>query len=241
MIDTAYRELCEYFNNREHLMHMDREAISCPPLGSKGCGGFWKAKKRYALNVYDMEDKRYAEPHLKIMGMETQQSSTPKAVQKALEESIRRMVQEGEESLQEYYKQFEKEYRQLDYKVIAEVKTCNDIGKYDDNGFPGLKCPYHVRGALTYNRATAGFSVTPILEGNKVMVLPLRQGNPFGDKCIAWPSGTELPQEIRQDVLAWLDYTTLFQKSFVKPLAGMSEASGLDYEEKASLDNMFDF
>lgn len=241
MIDTAYRELCEYFNNREHLMHMDREAISCPPLGSKGCGGFWKAKKRYALNVYDMEDKRYAEPHLKIMGMETQQSSTPKAVQKALEESIRRMVQEGEESLQEYYKQFEKEYRQLDYKVIAEVKTCNDIGKYDDNGFPGLKCPYHVRGALTYNRVTAGFSVTPILEGNKVMVLPLRQGNPFGDKCISWPSGTELPQEIRQDVLAWLDYTTLFQKSFVKPLAGMSEASGLDYEEKASLDNMFDF
>lgn len=241
MIDKAYRELFEYMNNKEHLMHMDREAISCPPLGSKGCGGFWKAKKRYALNVYDMEDTRYAEPHLKIMGMETQQSSTPKAVQAALEEAIRRMVQEGAESLQEHYKAFEKEYRQLDYKVIAEVKTVNDIGKYDDNGWPGLKCPYHVRGALTYRRATDGFSVTPIMEGNKVMVLPLREGNPFGDKCISWPSGFELPQEIRQDVLAWLDYTTLFQKSFVKPLAGMSEASGLDYEEKASLMDMFDF
>ena len=241
MIDKAYRELFEYMNNKEHLMHMDREAISCPPLGSKGCGGFWKAKKRYALNVYDMEEKRYAEPHLKIMGMETQQSSTPKAVQAALEEAIRRMVQEGAESLQEHYKAFEKEYRQLDYKVIAEVKTCNDIGKYDDNGYPGLKCPYHVRGALTYRRATDGFSVAPIMEGNKVMVLPLREGNPFGDKCISWPSGTELPLEIRQDVLAWLDHTTLFQKSFVKPLAGMSEASGLDYEEKASLMDMFDF
>ncbi|MDE1098539.1 hypothetical protein, partial [Klebsiella pneumoniae] len=31
MIDVAYRELCDYMNNREHLMHMDREAISCPP------------------------------------------------------------------------------------------------------------------------------------------------------------------------------------------------------------------
>ncbi|QQG32070.1 DNA polymerase [Citrobacter phage CkP1] len=241
MIDKAYRELCEYMNNKEHLMHMDREAISCPPLGSKGVGGFWKAKKRYALNVYDMEDKRFAEPHLKIMGMETQQSSTPKAVQAALEESIRRMLQEGEESVQEYYKQFEKEYRKLDYKAIAEVKTCNDIAKYDDNGWPGFKCPFHVRGALTYNRATEGFSATPILEGNKVMVVPLREGNPFGDKCIAWPSGTELPKEIRQEVLTWLDFTTLFQKSFVKPLTGMCESAGMDYEEKASLEDMFDF
>ncbi|WKV23391.1 DNA-directed DNA polymerase [Salmonella phage SEA1] len=241
MIDKAYRELCEYMNNKEHLMHMDREAISCPPLGSKGIGGFWKAKKRYALNVYDMEDTRYTEPHLKIMGMETQQSSTPKAVQAALEESIRRMLQEGEKSVQEYYKQFEKEYRGLDYKIIAEVKTCNDIAKYDDNGWPGFKCPFHIRGALTYNRATAGFSATPILEGNKVMIVPLREGNPFGDKCIAWPSGTELPQEIRSEVLAWMDYTTLFQKSFVKPLTGMCEAAGMDYEEKASLEDMFDF
>lgn len=243
MIDTAYREMCEYMNNKEHLMHMDREAISCPPLGSKGIGGFWKAKKRYALNVYDMEDTRFAEPHLKIMGMETQQSSTPKAVQNALEESIRRMVQEGEESVQEYYKQFESEYRQLDYKVIAEVKTANNIGKYDDGaGFPGKGTPYHVKGALAYNRATDGFEgITPIMEGEKVMVIPLREGNPYNEKCMAWPSGTELPKEIRQDVLVWLDFSALFQKSFVKPLSGMCEAAGLDYEEKASLMSMFDF
>lgn len=239
MIDVAYRELCDYMNNREHLMHMDREAISCPPLGSKGVGGFWKAKKRYALNVYDMEDKRFAEPHLKIMGMETQQSSTPKAVQEALEESIRRILQEGEESVQEYYKNFEKEYRQLDYKVIAEVKTANDIAKYDDKGWPGFKCPFHIRGVLTYRRAVSGLGVAPILDGNKVMVLPLREGNPFGDKCIAWPSGTELPKEIRSDVLSWIDYSTLFQKSFVKPLAGMCESAGMDYEEKSSLDFLF--
>ncbi|WWS25277.1 hypothetical protein vBKpnAMK6_00323 [Klebsiella phage vB_Kpn_AM_K6] len=143
-IDQSYREMCEYMNNKEHLMFMDREAISCPPLGSNGIGGFWKAKKRYALNVYDMEGTRYAEPHLKIMGMETQQSSTPTAVQNALEESIRRMLQEGEESLQQYYKQFESEYRELDYKVIAEVKTANNIGKYDDGaGYPDKGTPYH--------------------------------------------------------------------------------------------------
>ena len=38
----------------------------------------------------------------------------------------------------------------------------------------------------------------------------------------------------RYDVLSWIDYSTLFQKSFVKPLAGMCESAGMDYEEKKS-------
>lgn len=241
-IDKSYIELQEYMNNPNHLMLMDREAISCPPLGSKGCGGFWKAKKRYALNVYDMEDTRFAEPYLKIMGMETQQSSTPTAVQDALEESIRRMLQEGEESLQQYYKQFESEYRQLHYLTIAEVKTANNIGQYDDGkGFPGPKCPFHVRGALTYRRAVKGLpDAAPLQEGDKVMTLPLKDGNPFHDRCISWASGTEIPIEIRDQVLAWLDYQKMFDKSFVKPLTGMSESAGMEYEKRATLFDMFD-
>lgn len=241
-IDKSYIELQEYMNNPNHLMLMDREAISCPPLGSKGCGGFWKAKKRYALNVYDMEDTRFSKPKLKIMGMETQQSSTPVAVQDALEESIRRMLQEGEESLQEYYKEFEQEYRKLSYLDIAEVKTANNIGQYDDGkGFPASKCPFHVRGALAYRRSTKGYpDVPPIQEGDKVMTLPLKDGNPFNDRCISWTSGTELPVEIRDQVLAWLDYQKMFDKTYVKPLTGMSQAAGMNYEKIASLFDMFD-
>ena len=242
MIDTAYREMCEYMNNREHLMFMDREAISAPPLGSEGIGGFWKAKKRYALCVWDMEGTRFKTPYLKIMGMETQQSSTPKAVQDALVESIRRMLQEGEKSLQTYYKEFESEYRALDYKVIAKVSSANNIAKYDDNGFPGLKCPAHIRGVLTYKRAIKEIpGATDIQEGEKVMILPLVPANPFGDKLIAWPSGTEIPTEIRQNVLRSVDYVSLFGKSFKTPLEGMCEAAGLQCEKKASLEDIFGF
>lgn len=241
-IDAGFREMCEYMNNKEHLMFMDREAIAGPPLGSKGCGGFWTAKKRYALNVWDMEGTRYAEPKLKIMGLETQKSSTPKAVQKALKECIRRMLQEGEESVQDYFKEFEHEFKQLPYKTIAAVSSANNIGKFDDNGFPGSKCPYHVRGALTYNRATQGLSGTaPIQEGEKVMVLPLKEPNPFGDKCISWPSGTDLPRELEDRVLSYLDYNLLFDKTFVKPLTGFTEAAKMQYEKKASLEDLFDF
>lgn len=242
VINAGFDEMCQYLNNYEQLMFMDREAIACPPVGSKGIGGFWRAKKRYALNVWDMEGTRFDEPYLKIMGMETQQSSTPKAVKDALLESIRRMLQEGESSLQEYYRQFEREFRELDYKVIARVSSANNIAKYDDNGYPGLKCPAHIRGVLTYNRAKAKFDDLPdISEGEKVMVLPLKSGNPFGDKCIAWPSGNDLPKSLREVVLKHIDVDALFDKAFKKPLDGMCTSANLQYEKLATLSDFFDF
>lgn len=242
MIDLAFKELCEYMNNVEHLMFMDREAISCPPLGSKGLGGFWKAKKRYALNVYDMEGTRYAKPHLKIMGIETQQSSTPKAVQIALEESIRLMLQEGESALQEHYEKTEIAYKELDYKVIAKVSTANNVAKYDSNGYPGLKCPAHIRGVLAYNRATKEMSgAMPIQEGDKIMVIPLRPGNRFDDVQLAWPSGSELPIEFRADAIRVIDHAKLFEKSFKKPLSELCAASRIQFEKKASLNDLFGF
>ncbi|EQA7786772.1 DNA polymerase domain-containing protein [Acinetobacter baumannii] len=242
VINAGFQEMCEYLNNYEQLMFMDREAIACPPLGSNGIGAFWRAKKRYALNVWDMEGTRFKEPYLKIMGMETQQSSTPKAVKDALLESIRIMLQEGEKPLQEYFKKFDEEFRNLDYKVIAGVRTANNISKYDDNGYPGLKCPNHIRGVLTYRRAIEKYDNLPnVGEGDKVMIVPLKDGNPFGDKCIAWPSGIELPKEIRSDVLKHMDVGDLFSKTFKKPLSGMCEAAGLKFEKKASLEDIFGF
>lgn len=239
LLSEAFEELKEYMNNYQQKMFMDREAISLAPLGSKGCGGFWKAKKRYALNVYDMEGTRYDPPKLKIMGLETQQSSTPKAVQEALVETIRISLQEGEEALQEFYEKFEKEYRNIDYRQIAFVSTANNIEKYNDNGYPGKKCPAHVRAVLTHKRAIKGTNITDIQEGEKVMVLPLKPQNPFHDKVIAWPSGTDLPEEIRDQVLTNIDYTTLFEKTFKSPLQGFCDATGFEYEHKASLFDLF--
>ena len=243
VIDKGYRELCEYMNNREHLMFMDREAIACPPIGSMGLGGFWTAKKRYALCVWDMEGVRFVEPKLKIMGLETQKSSTPKSVQKALKESIRLMLIEGESSLHEYFLQYEKEYRQLNYKTIASVSSANNIAKYSDaKGMPIKGCPGHIKAVLAYHRIADGFpGMVRIREGEKVMILPLQAGNMFDSESIAWPSGTELPREIRADVVECIDYPALFSKSFIKPLQALCTACDIHYEHRASLADMFDF
>ncbi|QDH49139.1 DNA polymerase [Pantoea phage Phynn] len=243
MIQKATDSLCVYMNNMENKMFMDREIISGPPIGSDGLGSFWTAKKRYAANVWDSEGTRYEKPKLKIMGMETQRSSTPLAVKKFLKEAIRRILQEGELSLHEHYGKFENEYRQLDYREIAGVSSANNISKWNDGtGHPIKGTPNHIKGVLFFNRFTKGIAgIDPIQEGEKVMILPLSDKNPWQAGCIAWPSGTRIPSAIHDDVVKWIDYAGMFEKHVVSPLQTMTQACKIDYEKRASLSDLFDF
>ena len=61
-IDKSYQALAKVTNAYEQKMEMAREAIADK--------GIWTAKKRYILNLYDMEGVRFKEPKLKIMGLE---------------------------------------------------------------------------------------------------------------------------------------------------------------------------
>ena len=68
-IESSYQELADYLHAYDQKMKMKRENIAER--------GFWTAKKRYVLNVWDSEGVRYAKPKMKICGMETARSSTP--------------------------------------------------------------------------------------------------------------------------------------------------------------------
>ena len=65
----AYSELFTQMNAHKNRMEMGREVIADR--------GIWTAKKRYILNVHNSEGVQYAEPKLKIMGIEAIKSSTP--------------------------------------------------------------------------------------------------------------------------------------------------------------------
>ena len=71
-ISSSYEALASYVNAYEQKMFMKRENIADR--------GIWTAKKRYILNVWDSEGVRYAEPKLKMMGIEAVKSSTPAPV-----------------------------------------------------------------------------------------------------------------------------------------------------------------
>jgi len=63
--------LADYVNAYAQKMKMKREALADKAI--------WTAKKRYILNVYNSEGVVYAEPSIKIQGLEAIKSSTPSA------------------------------------------------------------------------------------------------------------------------------------------------------------------
>ena len=80
-IDESYKRLARYVNAYEQKMDMAREVIADKAI--------WTAKKRYILNVHDSEGVRYAEPQLKIMGIEAVKSSTPAPCREKIKEALK--------------------------------------------------------------------------------------------------------------------------------------------------------
>lgn len=240
-IADSYQELADYMNAFDQKMFMDREVIADT--------GFWTAKKRYALNVWDSEGKRKYDkdgnlvPKLKIMGLETQRSSTPVFVQDALYETIRIILQEDQNALIEYYKKVEADYKTRDYQEIAKVSSANNISKYcTPDYFPVKGCLGHIKGVLAYNRlAVKTPGVDVIQEGEKVCLLTLREPNILGCSTFAYPSGENIPAEFNLDIKKMLDYREMMEKHYTAPVETICGAIKWDYEEKNSLSDIFGF
>lgn len=229
VINRATDELAEYMNAYDNFMSMKRECIAST--------GFWTAKKRYALNVWDKEGIRYKTPKLKIVGLETVKSSTPDFVVPALEECISIILSKTNSDLFEYVSEFEAKFRSKDYRDIAFVSSVNGIDKYSDKqGNPLKGCPGHVKGVLTYNRHTKR---TKIKNGDKVGLLPIIQPNAFRSPSIAYPS-EGLDDDMKDSILKLLDYATLYEKTFLKPLEAITNAIGWKIEDTNDLSSFFE-
>lgn len=228
VIDPSYEHLHEYMNTYERQMFMDREVLAKT--------GFFIAKKRYALDVQDNEGIR--KPKLKIMGIETQRSSTPPLAQKGLKESIRLILQEGEEAMQSYVKKYRQEFMKADYREVSFVSTANNMTKYsNDDGSPGKGCPGHVKAALYHNKLAAELGFNKIEEGDKIAVIFLDK-NKHGIDRIAYPSGGSIPREIEY-LLDCIDYKKLYTDKFLAPLDKICEAIKWNHKKQNTLTSFF--
>ena len=72
--------------------------------------GIWTAKKRYILNVHNSEGVQYAEPKLKVMGVEAVKSSTPQVCRDRFKEIFNVILLQGEQATQHFLKEFKKEF-----------------------------------------------------------------------------------------------------------------------------------
>jgi DNA polymerase elongation subunit (family B) len=233
-IDKCYQELATYTNAYSQKMKMKRESIADK--------GIWTAKKRYILNVYDSEGVRYAQPKLKIMGIEAVKSSTPMSCRESIKNALKIIMTKDNESLIEYIKQFKTEFLSMPFEDIAFPRGCNGLNKYRDRGGIYKKgTPIHAKGALIYNHFVEKHNLSKkyqtISNGDKIKYCYLRFPNRYNIEVISCP-GT-LPPEF--DLSCLIDYDMQFQKAFLEPLNGILEKIDWVAEKKhiATIEDFF--
>lgn len=231
-IADEYEQLAEYMNAYENCLTMNREVIADR--------GLFRGKKNYILQVWDKEGFRYAEPKLKMMGIETAKSSTPNIVRGSLEKAIKILLNKPEDDLYIFVAEFKKQFWQAPVSEIAFPRGISDLDKYsDENGNPKKGCPIHVRGALSYNNLLRKYKLTgthPLIHnGNKIKFLYLKKENPSRQHVIAFFD--ELPKEFNLET--YVDRDLQYDKTFLDPLKSFTDIINWKTEETMSLDSFF--
>jgi DNA polymerase elongation subunit (family B) len=235
-IDKSYQHLAREMNAYEQKMQMSREAIADK--------GIWTAKKRYILNVWDMEGVRYKEPKLKIMGIEAVKSSTPAPCREKIKQALKIMMSGDEKMLNKFIQEFRDEFMKLPPEDIAYPRSCNGVQKFRGESQLFAKgAPIHVKGAILYNHLVNKQKLEnkyPLIqEGDKIRFLHLRQPNVFQSSAFSFM--TEVPKEL--DIAGKIDYDMQYEKSFVEPLKVITEKMNWlidsSYGVQGSLEDFF--
>ena len=231
-IQSSYEELATYVSAYDQKMIMKRENIADK--------GIWTAKKRYILNVWDSEGVRYAEPKLKMMGIEAVKSSTPAPCRTKIKEALNIIMTKTEEDVIRFIDNFKEEFFSMPPEDIAFPRSVNGLTKWSDPVTLYKKsCPIHVRGALLYNFQLKKRKLThkyPLIqEGEKIKFCYLQKPNTVGENVISFISNFPTEINIHKNV----DYKLQFEKSFLYPLKIILDAIGWKTEKEVNLEFLF--
>jgi len=233
-IDKSYQELADVMNAYQQKMFMAREVIADK--------GIWTAKKRYILNVYDNEGVRYAEPKLKMMGIETVKSSTPAVCRSALKEAINVIMTGDEQAAQDYIAEFRGKFSTMPFEDVAFPRSISDLAKYKVAGKDLVipkGTPIHVRGGLLYNHLLKEHNLLKryeqVKDGEKIKFCYLKEPNPARQNVLSIIS--TLPKEFGLE--EYIDYDIQFDKAFLEPLKAILNAVGWSPEKQSTLEDFF--
>lgn len=181
--------------SQRHVIKAGREVVGRRAL-------FKNVKKRYAIYVVDKEGSRL--PHMKIMGMETQRSDTPKFIQEFLEKCINMVVRDGlgESELRVSVEKFLEEFRERDpwtNGTPCRVSNITELSKvrlaYESGNSTAdkPKIHYSVTAADNTNRYIDYYEckvLDKVRDGDKIQILSIKQDqklNPLGFKSVGFP------------------------------------------------------
>lgn len=231
-IEHCYEQLSEYVNAYAQKMKMKREAIANK--------GIWTAKKRYILNVWNLEGVSYQEPKLKIMGIEAVRSSTPASCRDSIKKCITVIMNKTEDDTIKFIEEFRSKFKTLPFEEVAFPRGCKSLADYSDlNSIYKKATPIHVRGALLYNHVLKQKKLNQrfplIQEGDKIKFCYMKLPNPVRENVFACPN--TLPRQLGLD--QFIDYDMQFDKAFVEPIKTILDAIGWQIEKKVSIEDFF--
>jgi DNA polymerase elongation subunit (family B) len=233
VIDKAFDDLGEYINVFQQKIVMKREVLCDKAI--------WTGKKRYILNVHNSEGVQYAQPKVKVKGLEMIKSSTPSSCRDKLKESIDVILNQNEDAIYRFIEDYRNEFRTLPLSDISFPRGINGLVKYADRKTVYASgTPIHVRGALLYNNFLSNNDLTskyPVIQnGEKIKFIYLKEPNHIQSNIISFPQGG-IPEEF--DLDKYIDYNTQFDKAFLDPLKIILDSIGWKTEKTSSLEDFF--
>jgi len=230
-IEKFYSELAIMMNAKSQKMKMARECIANKAI--------WTAKKRYILNVYNLEGVEYAIPELKMSGIEAIKSSTPQVCRTAIKHSISLIMSAEEKDLQQYVSKFRTEFENKNFAEISFPRGISDIAKWNTRTGFLKKTPIHVKGSILFNRLIEEHDIRNKYEeigsGDKIRFCYLKAPNPHFSNVLSCPD--ELPEEF--NIQKYINYDLQFTKSFLDPLLAILKSIGWEAEHTSNLDSFF--
>lgn len=232
-VDSVTEDLSNYVNSYSNKIFFKLEKICS--------SGIWSgAKKRYALMVYSNEGVIYSKPKLKVTGLEVVKSTTPAIIKKALEDCLIIFLSGDENEFVEYVENFRKKFYTYSIEQISFPQAINGLEKYAHNETIYIKStPIYVRAGLMYNKLLVDKKLDKIYQsiksGDKVKFVYLKLPNPTKENVIAYPD--KLPKEL--DLSQYVDYNTMYEKGFVKPLTPLAQAANWKMEKINTIDMFF--
>ena len=212
--DTFPQFLKETFNvplEAGQVMKAGREVV--------GRAGLFITKKRYAINVLDLEGWQPEGGKLKVMGLDIKRSDTPEFVQDFLSEILLDCLnKDTEDEVINKIKEFKADFRAMEPWSKGMPKRVNNLTLYEEKMLKQAKVPEnyrlhklnaikeektnnmipgHVRASINYNnllKANSDNYSMKITDGAKVIVCRMKS-NPMGYTSVAYPvDELNLPQ-----------------------------------------------
>jgi DNA polymerase elongation subunit (family B) len=232
VLKNAFVKLFEQQNAFENRMKMSREIIAS--------SGFWTGKKKYALAMVEKDGVEYAQPKLKVTGLQAIQSSTPAPVRKWLKDIFMIILLGNEEDTLAYIENCRTQFLDLEIEDIAKSASVSDVKKFKiHNGTIKKGTPINSRAAVLYNKCIEDNKLShryhSISDGDKMKYVYLKLPNPIKQNVIGFKD--IFPRELGYD--KYIDRDTQFEKVFMKAVEPIMDAVGWKNSPTMDLESFF--